>query len=117
MIIIKGAIYRIVNSVNDKVYIGQTVKPLEVRLKEHIDAAYKLDILTDEYEYDTKFYRAIRKYGKDKFNICLIKICNTELLNDEEIKYIKEYDSYKNGYNSTLGGGGNNRRKENPRRA
>ena len=52
-------------------------------------------------EHDTKFYRAIRKYGKENFKIESIDFANTqEELDQKEIYYINLYDSVKSGYNS-----------------
>ena len=52
-------------------------------------------------EHDTKFYRAIRKYGKENFKIESIDFANTqEELDQKEIYYINLYDSVKKGYNS-----------------
>lgn len=52
-------------------------------------------------EHDTKFYRAIRKYGKENFKIEAIDYADTQQeLDEKEIYYIKLYDSVKNGYNS-----------------
>ena len=51
-------IYKIVNLVNKKVYIGQS-KNIERRWTAHKRAAYLVDALSYEYP----IYRAIRKYG------------------------------------------------------
>ena len=52
-------------------------------------------------EHDTKFYRAIRKYGRENFKIEAIDFADTqEELDQKEIYYINLYDSVKNGYNS-----------------
>ena len=48
--------------------------------------------------------RAILKYGKENFSIEILEECPKELLNDREKYYIKLYNSYNSGYNSTLGG-------------
>ena len=50
---------------------------------------------------DTKFYRAVRKYGKDNFFIEKIDeaSCQDEL-DDKEVYWINYYDAVKNGYNS-----------------
>lgn len=48
--------------------------------------------------------RAILKYGKENFSIEILEECPKELLNDREKHYIKLYNSYNSGYNSTLGG-------------
>ena len=101
-----GSIYIIRNNINNKVYIGQTIKHIDKRFKEHISDAFRIDIETNEFVKDTKFYRAIRKYGRDNFYVELLEQCNIEELSNKEIEYIKKYDSYHNGYNSTLGGDG-----------
>jgi group I intron endonuclease len=54
---------------------------------------------------NTKFAFAIRKYGIDSFTSeVLIEVENCKL-NEQEIFFIDMYDSYRNGYNCTLGGG------------
>ena len=58
-------IYKITNIQNQKVYIGQTIRPIEQRFKRHINDALN-NIL------DTHLARAIRKYGKDSFTIHII---------------------------------------------
>ena len=90
-----GSIYIIRNTINDKVYIGQTVQSLATRFLNH-----KMASRTE----DTKFYRAIRKYGEDNFYIELLETVDYKDLNDREKYWIKYYNSYYNGYNSTLGG-------------
>ena len=94
-------IYKIINTVNDKVYVGQTVRPIRTRFYQHLRDAYKMDP-----QKKIKLHRAIRKYGKEKFSVELIEECPKELLDEREQYWIREYDSYKNGYNATLGGGG-----------
>ena len=93
-----GHIYKITNTVNEKVYIGQTVKAVWERWCQH-------NVNYDKpYFSHLPLYRAINKYGLDKFK-CeeLEEVPNTEL--DEREKYwIQYYDSYNNGYNATLGG-------------
>ena len=92
----KGSIYIIRNIINDKVYIGQTTQTIGIRFTNH-----KMASRTGE---DTKFYRAIRKHGEDKFYVQLLERVEIKDLNDRERYWIKYYDSYYNGYNSTLGG-------------
>jgi hypothetical protein len=48
--------------------------------------------------------KAIHKYGKENFTIEELEICDVKDLDAREIFYINFYNSYKNGYNSTLGG-------------
>lgn len=92
-----GLIYKITNNINGKSYIGQTQLSLKKRWDEHIRAS-KI--------YDYKFYRAIRKYGIECFSQEIIEEVPNKLLNEREIYWIAFYDTYKNGYNSTLGGDG-----------
>lgn len=51
-------------------------------------------------------YRAINKYGIDKFKVETICECQINELNKKEMEYIKLYNSYKKGYNASLGGCG-----------
>lgn len=90
-------IYIIKNKINDKVYIGQTINKIETRFINH-KMASRIE--------DTKFYRAIRKYGEDNFYIELLEEVDINSLNEREQYWINFYDSYNNGYNSTLGGDG-----------
>ena len=88
-------IYKITNIQNNKVYIGQTIRPVEQRLHRHINDALN-NIL------DTHFARAIRKYGKESFIIETIDTANSqEELNRKEQYWIRFYDSVNKGYNET----------------
>lgn len=80
-----------------KKYIGQTVHE-ERRKRQH-----KCDC---KRGVNNKFYLAVRKYGWNKFIYGIIDEYETELLNEQELFYIHYYDTYNNGYNSTLGGEG-----------
>ena len=52
-------------------------------------------------ENDTKFYRAVRKYGRENFQIEQIDSASTqEELDDKEVYWIKYYNSVESGYNS-----------------
>ncbi len=94
-------IYKITNTLNGKIYIGQTVQKIERRWSRHILDATKGSQLP--------FSRAIVKYGKDSFVV--EKIAEGE--NDAwgsylERLYILIYDSTNReiGYNLTHGGEG-----------
>ena len=88
-------VYKITNIQNNKVYIGQTIRPIEQRFHRHINDALN-NIL------DTHFARAIRKYGKENFVIEKIDIAqNQDELNKKEQYWIKFYDAVNNGYNET----------------
>jgi group I intron endonuclease len=95
----EGKIYKITNKVNNKVYIGCTVTSLEKRYYEHIYRCFKTD-------YKSKLYNSIKKYGEENFEIELIGECEVSNIYEIERKYIEQYDSFRNGLNSTLGGEG-----------
>lgn len=91
-----GWIYVIKNNINSKIYVGQTVQSLDLRFKEHINDVMDNCII----------HKAMRKYGINNFWIEPIEECDNNLLNDKEKYWIQYFDSYKNGYNATLGGEG-----------
>ena len=93
-----GLIYKISNDINDKVYIGKTINSLKERWSQHTG--------THLYD-DSHFHRAILKYGKEHFfpEVLEDNVSDKDLA-DREIYWISYYDSYFNGYNSTLGGEG-----------
>ena len=93
-----GKLYVIRNTVNDKVYIGKTFLTIEKRFIEH----------SYERKRDIKrhLYKAMNEIGIEKFYIELLGEYEEGLLEKEEIKVIKEFDSYIQGYNMTLGGDG-----------
>jgi len=95
----KGVIYCYHCIPTGKKYIGQTKRTLH---KRHI--SHKKDC---KCGIDIKFYRAVRKYGWENFIMGVITECEFSVLNDKEIFFIEKYDTYRRGYNSTLGGGGN----------
>lgn len=88
-------IYKITNTVNNKIYIGQSIRPIEQRFKRHINDAINNNL-------DTHFARAIRKYGRDKFIIEQIDVASSQdELNKKEQYWIKYYDTINKGYNET----------------
>lgn len=95
-----GFIYKVVNNVNGKVYIGQTIQSVRDRWYRHCSNAKCLS----EKEKSMKIKRAILKYGKENFSVVTLEECAENLLNDREKYYINYFDSYNKGYNSTLGG-------------
>ena len=89
-------VYKITNTVNDRVYVGLTVGPLKVRWRQHLCAARK-----DE---DKPLYRAMRKHGAENFSIHQIyEAASIEDLRQAEIRLIAELKAHVNdgGYNLT----------------
>ena len=93
-------IYKIINKINGKMYIGKTTKTIESRFKKHIEDAFI-------GKRKTKICNALRKYGKDNFIIEEICQCSSkEELNEKEIYYIALYKTQELGYNISKGGDG-----------
>lgn len=104
---VSGIIYRrfIVNDKGqEKSYIGQTCDP-EKR---------NSDFMNLRVQYSgNKIENARKKYRPQNFNYEVLETiqCENEQelaqkLNELEIVYIEMYDSFNNGYNNTIGGGG-----------
>lgn len=95
-------IYKITNDLTNEIYIGQTKLTLRERLLRHIsDARASFECRRREFCY---FHRKIMFYGPEHFHIELIETVPQEEVNEREQYWIEFYDTYKNGYNSTLGG-------------
>lgn len=94
----RGFIYKITNKVNGKSYIGQTIQNVKERFYQHCATKCSQAIL------NMVIHKAITKYGKSNFTIEVIEEVESANLNDRERYWIRYYDSYNNGYNSTEGG-------------
>lgn len=94
-----GSIYIIRNTVNDKVYIGQTTMTVHARFMTHLRPSTYKKLGT------YKIYNAMNKYGTENFYYEVLEE-NVPIneLDKKEIAYIKKFDSFYNGYNSTPGG-------------
>lgn len=96
-----GSIYIIRNTVNDKVYIGQTTMTVHERFMTHMKPS------AAKQKSGYKLYMALDKYGREKFYVETLETeIPVELLDQKEIEYIARYNSYNCGYNSTKGGDG-----------
>ena len=108
-----GEIYKMTNTTNGKVYIGQTrshrlnhnkYRPFGYlgRFKDHISES------KGNQKNQSRYLNcALRKNGEDSFTCELIHTCEVNELNEQEKHFIIEYDSkYPNGYNLTDGGKG-----------
>ena len=97
----KGIIYKATHIVSGRPYIGQTTKDLDRRKWEHLNLASR----TDSPQSVSHFIRALRKYGAESFEWEVLEECETqEELDIQEVAWIKEFDSFRNGFNSTTGG-------------
>lgn len=92
-----GIIYKATNKINRKSYIGQTTLSLKTRKRQHFRA------INDKYY----FHNALKKYGQENFKWEIIEEAENYKLNEKEIYYIKKYNTFYNGYNSTSGGNSN----------
>lgn len=93
-----GYIYVIENSVDDQKYIGQTTRDVKQRMVEHL--------LEARNNRDTKLYRHMNTVGIGNNYIRILIECENSELDKMERAYIKEYDTYRYGLNSTEGGNG-----------
>ena len=93
-------IYKIINDINNKIYIGKTLGTVLKRWNEHCR-----DFNRDKNE-KRPLYSAMKKYGIEHFYIEEIEECSDKILNERERYWIEYYGSFKNGYNATLGGDG-----------
>jgi len=105
-------IYKIVNKINGKIYIGQTSQSLNHRMGEHLSEAKTRGVRL--------IGRAFRKYGISSFDVSIIDTAeSSDVLNEKEIYWTSYYNSkVPHGYNLTDGGKGQRgyRRSEETRR-
>ena len=82
----KGKIYKILNNIDNELYIGSTVEPLGQRMAKHRFNA--------KGDSNLKVHNHMRNIGIDNFYIELIESypCNSkEELNSKEGQYIREF--------------------------
>lgn len=91
---------------NNKVYIGITSKDLEFRKKKHFSELKK--------GTNYKFHNALRKYEGLEVWEEFAYAFTWDACKELEQKLIKYFNSFDNGYNSTLGGDGTLGWKHNP---
>ena len=104
-------IYKIINTINGKLYIGQTVSHVlnhkkyrpygkDKRFKSHVSEAY-----SNKKNQSRYLNNAIRKYGQDTFSVELIETCSLTEADARETFHIINCNSvYPNGYNIKIGG-------------
>lgn len=91
-------IYKITNIINGKIYIGKTNRTIEERFKEHCQSIYR--------EEKRPLYSAMKKYGIENFIIEEIEECPINIVDEREKYWIEYFNSFKYGYNATIGGDG-----------
>jgi len=87
-------IYKIINMVNNKVYIGRS-RNIEVRWRRH------KSILRRDLHFNKHLQNAWNKYGEENFEFVIQEECQLEKLKEREeywVNYFKSYDKGK-GYN------------------
>lgn len=90
-------IYKATCSISGLSYIGQTKNTVSRRWSAHVRLASRSDQFL--------LQKAIRKYGSEPWIVETIDQCSSaEQANDLEIYYIQKFNTYKHGYNMTIGG-------------
>lgn len=92
-------IYKITNTVNGKVYVGQStnIKQRWSQHKQHLNGGYHCN---------EHLQRSWSKYGEDAFEFVVLAECAVENLDSLEEHYISLYNStdFNTGYNEKTGG-------------
>lgn len=108
-----GVIYKVENSINKKVYIGQTVNSFNKRYECEgfgAERLYRYHKTHKEfgYPYNKHLLSSMDKYGYENFKVDeVFDVAHSkDELNEKEIYWIKYFDSKNNGYNKTDGGEG-----------
>lgn len=83
-------------------YVGQA-NNIKQRYKAHIIASQN----KNDKSYNYPLYKSMRKYGVDNFHLEVLEEgLTTENIDDREKYWIEFYNTYRNGYNQTIGGKG-----------
>lgn len=91
---IEMLVYKITNTINDKIYVGMTGTTLAERYKWHVRDC--------NAGKSKKLYDAMRELGIENFSVELLETYTTEdELREGEEYYIDYYDGYVNGYNAS----------------
>lgn len=82
-------IYKIENIINGKCYIGQSIN-IKRRWEIHRSE------LKNNTHYNQYLQKAWNKYGENSFNFSIIEECDHNKLDEREMFWVKEYNSYAN---------------------
>ena len=97
-----GLIYIATDNILHKSYIGQTSGTLKSRKRKHLYSAFNK---SSGSAYYSVFYKMLRFLGKENFIWSILEEnIPAEELDFKEAYYIRKYDTYNNGYNSSMGG-------------
>lgn len=96
-------IYKIVNKVNQKCYVGLTNSPKRRGTRHFSD-------LRCGVHDNSHLQRSFDKYGEDMFYFEVIhsEDCTSDEISNKEIEYVDKYNSFEEGYNMNRGGFINN---------
>lgn len=104
-------VYKITNLINQKSYIGSSVR-VEKRWQQHKNDAFN----PNNEKYNYPLYQAFRKYGLENFSFNILKddfISIEEMQEYEQEMIISLHTLSPNGYNQTLNTNSNNIANEN----
>lgn len=97
----KYTVYRVINDLSGKVYVGVTSVGIETRWKHHVWSSKSNNLALGA---------AIRKYGENNFTVDVLEECESRehMLKQEKfwIKKLKSHVKHGQGYNMTMGGDG-----------
>ena len=108
-----GIIYKIENTITKDIYIGQTTSQRGFNGRYDykgtgIERVYNYSLSKDRrgLDYNKHLFRSIKKYGLDAFVVDELfdTASNKDELNEKERYYIEQFNSFKNGYNRSVGG-------------
>jgi group I intron endonuclease len=110
MIRVSG-IYIIINTINNKTYIGKTID-IKNRRKQHLNNLRNNKYINNNQptHLQSAWNKYVRLYGEEVFIFGIIEECDKDKLNDKEKYWINYYQSNNReyGYNKTEGGDGGN---------
>lgn len=96
----KSCIYRIINLINNKSYIGLSRKGLNERKRRHITE------LRGKRHHNQYLQNAFDKYGEENFIFEILEFVESDFIGEREKFYIEKYKTNlkENGYNLNSGG-------------
>jgi hypothetical protein len=96
-----GYIYKIENTVNGKVYVGQSKQP-DRRWNDH----KRIMNTTNERERRKPLYVDMREYGVDRFSFSLLEKCKDDKMDEREVFWIERLNSQDESHGYNIYGGG-----------